>query len=259
MRMTSDIILSARGLRRTYGALHAVDGVDLDIRAGEAVGVGGPNGAGKTTLFDLISGVTPATAGEITFDGRVINGMNSQRLFQLGLARTFQVVDGFPRLSVLENMLVAQALGIATARRGLILRRRDRERAMASLDSYGLADIAMLPVAEISALQRKTLMVATATVGNPRMLMLDEPVGGLTPPEIDEFIKLIDRVRASGVTIVFIEHVMRFLTTVADRAVIMDQGGLIFDGAPGDMIRDETIRKLYLGEAPVTEDAHEPA
>lgn len=257
--MASEIILSCRKLRRHYGALRAVDDVDLEIFAGQTVGVGGPNGAGKTTLFDLISGVTPPSGGTSIFDGRDITRASSQQLFHLGLARTFQVVDGFPRLSVLENMLTAQALGRVDARRGLLLRRRDRAEAMATLDSYGLADTAATPVAEITPLQRKTLMVATAVAGAPKLLMLDEPVGGLTPPEIDEFIALIEQVRQSGVTIVFIEHVMRFLTTVADRAVIMDQGRLIFDGTPDDMVRDETIRALYLGDGATAGESHEPA
>lgn len=242
-------ILECRGVTRHYGALAAVDGIDLKIAANETVGIGGPNGAGKTTFFDLISGLTPITSGEVVFDGRPITGRPPHRLFHEGLARTFQVTSGFGSLTVLQNMLVAVVNGSGRERPGLLLTRHHRERAMAHLAEFGLADIADDPVSNIPVLARKKLMVASAVAHEPKVLLLDEPVGGLMPREIDEFIALMQQLRSSGICIVFIEHVMRFLTAVAGRALIIHQGKLIYDGDPHGIAHDETVRSVYLGSA----------
>lgn len=245
-------LLECRQVRKHYGALAAVDGIDLKIEGGETVGIGGPNGAGKTTFFDLISGLTAVTSGQVLFRGNEITGIPPHRLFHMGMARTFQVTSGFGSLTVLENMLTSVVYGTGTERPGLLMTKVHRERSMACLEAYGLADIAQRRVSDISVLARKKLMVASAVVHQPQMLLLDEPVGGLMPGEIDEFIELMLSLRQSGISLVFIEHVMRFLTTVADRALIIHQGRLIYDGKPKGIAADAQVRAVYLGSAAET-------
>jgi branched-chain amino acid transport system ATP-binding protein len=240
-------LLECRDVKRHYGALAAVDGIDLKVAVGETIGIGGPNGAGKTTFFDLISGLTAVNSGQVLFNGKSIRGVPAHKLFHMGMARTFQVTDGFGSMTVLQNMMVSVVYGNLNDKAGFRLLKSHRAKSMALLDEYGLTHLCNSYVADIPSLDRKKLMVATAVVNDPQILLLDEPVGGLAPSEIDEFIELMFRLRKKGMSIVFIEHVMRFLTTVADRALIMHQGKLIFDGAPKEIVRDETVRRVYLG------------
>ncbi|MVA26583.1 ATP-binding cassette domain-containing protein [Agrobacterium vitis] len=242
-------ILECRDVKKHYGALAAVDGIDLKIAEGETVGIGGPNGAGKTTFFDLMSGLTAVTSGQVLFEGQSITGIPPHRLFHRGMARTFQVTSGFSSLTVLENMLAAVVFGGNSQRKGLIVGKAYREQAMACLEDCGLHELAHETVADIPVLARKKLMVASAVVHAPKILLLDEPVGGLMPAEIDEFIQLMFKLRSRGICIVFIEHVMHFLTTVADRALIIHQGKLIYDGQPKGIAADALVRSVYLGSA----------
>lgn len=240
-------LLECRNVAKHYGALAAVNGVDLAINPGETVGIGGPNGAGKTTFFDLISGLTQVTSGQILYQGKDITGRAPYRLFHDGMARTFQVTSGFGGLTVLQNMLAAVIYGSGRTKPGLLIGRGHRDQAMASLQSFELAHLADKRVSDIPVLARKKLMVATAVVHEPKILLLDEPVGGLLPKEVDEFIDLMGRLRERGISIVFIEHVMRFLTSVANRALIMHQGKLIYDGEPRGIAKDPQVRSVYLG------------
>lgn len=247
--MSVDAILECRDVRKHYGALAAVDGIDLTIGAGETVGIGGPNGAGKTTFFDLISGLTAVTSGQVLYNGQAITGVAPHKLFHMGLARTFQVTSGFASLTVLENMLASMVFGTGAEKFGVFLGNEHRERALGCLEECGLADLRDARVTDIPVLARKKLMVASAVVHRPRILLLDEPVGGLMPAEIDDFIAMIFRLRGTGICIVFIEHVMRFLTTVADRALIIHQGKLIYDGQPRGIAADSLVRSVYLGSS----------
>ncbi|USG61002.1 ATP-binding cassette domain-containing protein [Sneathiella marina] len=240
-------LLECRQVKKHYGALKAVDGINLNIAAGETIGIGGPNGAGKTTFFDLISGLTAVSAGQVLFNGQAITGIAPHKLFHMGMARTFQVTSGFGSLTVLQNMLASVVNGSGNEEAGLLLSKAHREKSMSCLAEYGLADIADDLVSNIPVLDRKKLMVASAVVHHPQILLLDEPVGGLMPAEIDEFIELMINLRGKGTCIVFIEHVMRFLTTVADRALIMHQGKLIYDGTPPGMAADPLVKSVYLG------------
>jgi branched-chain amino acid transport system ATP-binding protein len=253
MMETVQPILECREIAKHYGALAAVDGVSLTVQPGETVGIGGPNGAGKTTFFDMISGLTPVSQGQVVFDGRAITGMPPHRLFHVGLARTFQVTPGFGSLTVLQNMLASVVFGTQKAGAALLFNRSQREQAMHQLEMFGLSGLSNSPVANIPALARKKLMVATAVVHQPKILLLDEPVSGLLPAEVDEFIALMKSLRSAGICIIFIEHVMRFLTAVADRVLIMHQGKLIFDGTPEGFTKDELVRSVYLGSETVTE------
>lgn len=236
-------------MTKRFGALAAVDEVDFTVGQGEVVGIGGPNGAGKTTFFDLISGLTAMTEGSIHYMGQNIAGTAPHDLCRRGLSRTFQLNSGFDDLTVYENVLAAQVFGRRSAGGILLTRKADREAARAVLADIGLEDIADDKVAGIPILARKQLMVATAMVNEPDILLLDEPVGGLTPPEIEEFIELMLRLKAQGLTLIFIEHVMHFLMAVADRAMIMHQGKIIYDGAPEGLSSDPTVTEVYLGSA----------
>ena len=242
-------ILECRGVTKRFGALAAVDGVNLTVKRGEVVGIGGPNGAGKTTFFDLISGLTPATEGSFLFLGQDIVGTPPHELCHRGMARTFQLNSAFDDMSVYENVLAARVLGRRTAGGWALTKRADKKAARRILADLGLEPIARDKAASVPVLVRKKLMVATALVNDPDLLLLDEPVGGLTPSETDEFIELMLSLKSRGMTLIFIEHVMRFLTTVADRAVMMHQGRIIFDGSPGGLAADKTVAEVYLGSA----------
>ncbi len=241
--------LECRGVIKRYGALAAVDGVDFTVGRGEVVGIGGPNGAGKTTFFDLISGLTAMTEGTIRYMGQDISGIAPHDLCRKGLSRTFQLNSGFDGLTVYENVLAAQVFGRHSAGGWMLTRRADRDAARAIIADIGLEHIADDLVAGIPILARKQLMVATAMVNEPDILLLDEPVGGLTPPEIEKFIELMLRLKGQGLTLIFIEHVMHFLMAVAGRAVMMHQGKIIYDGAPQGLSSDKTVTEVYLGSA----------
>jgi len=163
------------------------------------------------------------------------------------MARTFQLNSGFDQMSVYENILAARVFGPKGSGGWILTREADRNAAHELLLDLKLEDIASSKVADISVLARKKLMVATALINKPDILLLDEPVGGLTPKEIDEFIELVNAVKFSGVTLIFIEHVMRFLTTVASRAVMMHQGKIIYDGNPIEISSNKRVSEVYLG------------
>lgn len=251
-------IIECQNVSRHYGALRAVDGVDLKIAAGETVGIGGPNGAGKTTFFDLISGLTAVSGGQVLYNDKSISGIPPHKLFHNGMARTFQVTDGFGSLTVMQNIMASVVNGNPHERPGLLFSKSNHAMAQSVLEEYNLDHLADQLVADIPALDRKKLMVATAVMHQPEILLLDEPVGGLSPSEIDEFIELMSQLKTRGITIVFIEHVMRFLMAVADRALIMHQGKLIYDGPPKGIASDETVKSVYLGtEAEELREAHQ--
>jgi ABC-type branched-subunit amino acid transport system ATPase component len=234
---------------RRFGSLVAVDAMSMSVRAGEILGIGGPNGAGKTTFFDVITGITPASSGRIVFDGADVTGASADRLCQMGMARTFQLNAAFEHMSVLENVEIAAYFG--RTRRlfpGLRLGAGPRRKAMEALDFVGMADKADLTVARLPVLDRKLLMIAGAIATDPRILFLDEPVGGLNSSEIDLIIGLTRRLADNGLTIVLVEHVMRFLLVLSSRVLIMHHGSLLFEGPPEAVACDEHVVEVYLGK-----------
>lgn len=234
----------------TFGSLVAVDHMTLSVGSGEVIGIGGPNGAGKTTLLDLISGLLPLSGGQISFCNQTIGGLAPHKICHLGIARTFQLNAGFESLTVFENILTACVFSRSGPRsRGLLYSRQDQQHALELLEEFDLTGQADVLVENVPILDRKKLMIATALATGPELLLLDEPVGGLTPEEIDEFIELVLQLKSRGFTIVFIEHVMRFLTTVATRAVIMHHGAIIYDGTPQGIAHDDAVTEVYLGSS----------
>ena len=244
---TAAAVLAVRDVTKLYGGLRAVDGLSFSVAAGEVLGIAGPNGAGKTTLFDTITGHTIASSGEIDLDGQSIRGTKIHHRCRLGLARTFQQPAAAETLTALENAYLA-----ASFRRGrsggLRSRSDDVARGMAALELVGLQDRASVVASRLPVYDRKRLMIATALATEPLVLLLDEPFGGLNPGEIDATIALLRRVGETGVAIVCIEHVMRALVALAHRVLVMHHGAQLFLGTPAEMMRDQRVIDVYLGQ-----------
>jgi branched-chain amino acid transport system ATP-binding protein len=219
--------------------------VSFEVVAGEVLGIAGPNGAGKTTLFDVITGHTRATAGEVLLAGRPITAEPVHVRARLGLARTFQQPTVARSLTVAENMLLAAAFG--RPRAGRADRRHPREVAAEFLEFVGLAGRAQAQSDLLGVYDRKSLMLGTALATGASAILLDEPFGGLSPSEIDKTIELIGAIRKRGLAVVCIEHVMRALTTIADRVMVMHHGAVFFTGTPAQMLADQKVVEVYLG------------
>lgn len=224
----------------TFGGLLALREVTLDVYPGEIVGLIGPNGAGKTTLFGAVSGFVAPSAGDVFLEGRRVTGLAPHRLAAMGVARTFQIVRPFPDLTVLENVMVG-----AFRERP---RRAEAEReAMRVLEWTGLTDYAARPARELTLARRKRLEVAKALALGPKLLLLDEVVAGLNPTEADATVELIRDIRARGVTVVAVEHIMRVIMRVSDRIVVLNHGQVIAQGPPGVVASDPRVVEAYLG------------
>jgi len=242
-------LLRARGVVKRYGGLAAVDGVDFDVLDGETFGIAGPNGAGKTTLFDVVTGIVGATAGEIEFAGKPIQNASVHGICHAGIARTFQLPSVFDSQTVLANVLVGAQYGQggswfgSTRAKPEVLARAKDELVFVGLGARAGALAGPMPVFD-----KKRLMIASALATQPRMLFLDEPFGGLSPSEVDELMVLLTKVKARGITIVLIEHVMRALMALSDRVLIMNQGKTLFQGSPHDVLRDAEVVRVYLGK-----------
>jgi branched-chain amino acid transport system ATP-binding protein len=242
-------LLTCRNVGKSFGALAAVRNLSFDVEAGEVLGIGGPNGAGKTTLFEVISGLNPASSGSILLDGRDITRLAPERICHAGIARTFQLNAGFDSMTARENVLVGSYFGrdnraLPTLRVG----REAIQAADAALALLGIADKAGTIAGQLPVLDRKLLMMASAIATRPKLLLMDEPVGGLTDKEVDRVMSAVHAIRASGVTVILIEHVMRFLVQLSDRVLIMHHGEKLFEGAPADLVRDRGVVDVYLGQ-----------
>jgi branched-chain amino acid transport system ATP-binding protein len=239
-------LLRCANVQKSFGALKAVKGLSFAVDKGEILGIGGPNGAGKTTLFEVLSGFSPADRGEVVFKGRDITNTPPDKISRQGIARVFQATTSFGSLSALENVLLAV---VHSRTRGLPLRfvSRDYEFATALLAEFGLETKGDNEASRLPVIDRKKLMLATAMALNPDLLLMDEPVGGLTPGETDEMVSFVRMISMKGVTIILIEHVIRFMTALSDRIMIMHQGEKIFEGLPSDLRRDPLVAAVFLG------------
>ncbi len=239
--MSSGPIVVCEKVSRRFGGLVANDSIDMMVRRGEILGLIGPNGAGKSTLFNLIAGSFPPSSGKIMFDGRNITGLPAAKLCALGIARTYQVPRSFDSMSVIENVTVG-----AFVRYPRML--QAREKAMAVLDYVGLSNKADAAGSELTPPQKRRLEVARALATEPKLLLLDEVLTGLTPAEARAGVELIRKIRETGVTIVMVEHVMEVVMPLVDRAVVLHLGKVLAEGAPTAVVRDENVIAAYLGD-----------
>jgi branched-chain amino acid transport system ATP-binding protein len=239
--------LELREVAKQYGGLRAVDGVSSIARPGEVLGIAGPNGAGKTTLFDVITGLTTASGGDVLLGGASLIGRSVHDRCHAGMARTFQQPTVAGSLTVYENVLVSAHFGRA-GDRWAGLGANPRDDAERVLTWSGLVSVADEPAALLGVFDKKRLMIATALALGPSVLLLDEPFGGLNPAEIDRTVELIRGVAGFGVTVVCIEHVMRALVQIAGRVIVMHHGSVFFEGTPQAMLRDQRVIEIYLGE-----------
>ena len=247
--IAAEPLLACRGVCKNFGALAAVKDLSFEVRPGEVLGIGGPNGAGKTTLFEVISGLGRADSGAILFDSQDLLGLSPEAICHRGIARTFQLNAGFDTLTTLENVLVSGQYGVSDRRwPSLVFDPALMRRARDVLDLVGLGERGGAVVRHLPVLDRKRLMIATALMTEPKLLLLDEPVGGLNPAEIDAMMALIGALPGQGVTLILIEHVMRFLVQLSTRVLIMHHGEKIYEGSADGLVRDRTVVDVYLGE-----------
>ncbi len=235
-------VLQLEGLTRRFGGVTAVDGVTLAIGRGEIIGLIGPNGAGKTTLVNLVTGFVPKTGGRVLFEGRDVTGLPPHRIARLGIARTFQIVQPFPRMTVEENVMSGALF--AAGRANLAEARRIARR---HLEFVGLGPFADYSASQLSLANRKRLELAKSLAMEPRLLFLDEVNAGLNSGEIDTALALIRRIAETGVTVIIIEHLMKIVLSLVGRIVVLHHGALLSDGPPQDVINDPAVIKAYLG------------
>jgi branched-chain amino acid transport system ATP-binding protein len=234
-------MLSVAGIEKRFGGLAVLSGVSFDLAAGRVLGLIGPNGAGKTTLFNILTGFIRANAGTVTFAGADITTLSPERRNRLGLARTFQIVKPFARLTVLENVMVGAFAATSAA--------REAERtASAMLDRVGLGRYRGMPAASLTLVDRKRLEIARCLATAPKLLLMDEAMCGLNPTEMGAMISLVRTLRAEGLTIILVEHIMDAIAELADEVIALESGAILARGTPAAVLGDPRVIAAYLGD-----------
>ena len=242
--MNKEPILTGQHVSKYFGALRAVDDVDVEVYAGEILGIIGPNGAGKTTLLSMINGTLPITKGKIFFRGQEISGMRPYRIAERGISRTFQIVKPFPGMTALENV----ALGALFGRNRERDMSRAMERAAETLRRVRIEGKEYVLVEKLNVSERKRLELARALTQNPDLLLLDEVMAGLNPREIEDIMALIQEVNRAGTTLMVIEHVMKAIMGISSRIVVLHHGQKIAEGTPAEISENREVIAAYLGE-----------
>jgi branched-chain amino acid transport system ATP-binding protein len=237
----SGTLLELNNVSKSFGKLQVINDLSFQVARGEALGILGPNGAGKTTTFALIAGEHQPSAGQVRFQGAELAGLSPQRRCRLGIARTYQIPRPFSGMTVFENLLVGATFGRGQGERA------SREFCREILHTTGLLARADVPAGQLRLLERKRLELARALATDPQLLLLDETAGGLTEHEVHELVEVILAIKARGVTIIWIEHILHALTAVVDRIVLMNFGSKLLEGAPDAVVGSDELKTIYLG------------
>jgi len=234
-------LLALHAVSKSYGALKVTDDITLAVTEGETLGILGPNGAGKTTLFNLISGDVRADAGRVEYEGRDVTGLKPHQRCHAGIGRSYQVPQPFGHMSEFENLVTAACFGA---------RQREQEAwqtAHEVLAQTGLMARANQPAGGLTLLDRKRLELARALATRPKLLLLDEIAGGLTEPEARQLVAELQQIKARGVTMIWIEHVVHALLSLADRLLVINFGQKLAEGEPRAVMNDPDVRRVYMG------------
>jgi branched-chain amino acid transport system permease protein len=237
------VLLETKGLSKAFKGVQALDGVSLQVREGEILGLLGPNGSGKSTFINVVSGHYPVSGGQILFEGKQLAGLPAHRIAQSGIARTYQIPRPFGHMTVLQNVAMVAMFGGAS-----LDRVQAEKEAWKWLEFTGLESRAHALPEDLNLHQRKFLELARALAARPRLVLLDEVLSGLTPGEINEAVALIRKIRERGSTIVFVEHVMRAVMALTDRIAVLNHGKLIAEGSASEVMKDPEVVSAYLGK-----------
>jgi branched-chain amino acid transport system ATP-binding protein len=237
-------ILDVQSLKKNFGGLAVTANVNFNIEQGEIVGLIGPNGAGKTTLFNLISGAITPDSGVITFKGKDIAGLKPYRICRAGIARTFQSVKIFAKMSVFNHVLIGYLFGDHKNKTSVT----NSEEAEKILEFVGLSGMSDRRAADLTLVNQKRLEVARALATQPELLLLDEVMAGLNPAEVAEAMELVRKIRNKGITVIMIEHVMKAIMAICDRVIVLHHGEKLAEGKPEDITRNKSVIEVYLGD-----------
>lgn len=252
----AETILAGRGVRKEFGGIVALNNVDFDVRRGSITAIIGPNGAGKSTLINVMTGVTTPTVGEITLGGNRISGLESHEIAYLGIARTFQTAQVFGNMTVLENVMLGRhtKTGCGMVASALMLGRMRREekairdRSLEYLDLVGLGDIAHQTAASVPIGRQRLLEIGRAIAAEPSVVLLDEPAAGLNTQETRNLAELIRKIRATGITVMVVEHDMELVMDIADEILVLNFGSRLAWGTPEQIQSNPEVVEVYLGK-----------